>query len=79
VVALARGGALESVIDGENGVLFDEATVPALAAAFERVGRTRFDPGHIRATAQRFSRERHVARLRQVIDETLEAPAGRRW
>jgi glycosyltransferase involved in cell wall biosynthesis len=79
VVALARGGALETVVDGENGVLFDEPDVDVLAAALERVARTRFDAARITAGAQRFARERHVEALRTVIDETLAAPAGTRW
>ncbi len=36
VVALGRGGALETVKDGETGVLFAEPTVESLAAALER-------------------------------------------
>jgi glycosyltransferase involved in cell wall biosynthesis len=79
VVALARGGALETVVDGDNGVLFDEPEVEALAAALDRVARTRFDAARIVAGAQRFARERHVAALRTVIDETLAAPPGTRW
>ncbi len=35
-IALARGGALETVKDGETGVLFAEASVPSLTAALER-------------------------------------------
>jgi len=79
VVALARGGALETVIDGENGILFDEPDTDALAAALDRAARTRFDPARIAAGAQRFSRKRHVEQLRGVIEETLAAPAGTRW
>lgn len=79
VVALARGGALETVVDGENGILFEEPEVDALAAALDRVARTRFDPARIAAGAQRFARERHVDELRAVIEETVNAPAGTRW
>lgn len=78
-VALARGGALETVIDGENGVLFDAPEPGALAAALERAARARFDPARIRAGAQRFARERHLQRMREVIEETIAAPAGTRW
>ncbi len=40
----------------------------------------RFDSGRIRRHAESFSRERHVARLRAVIDETLSTVAGDgRW
>lgn len=79
VVALGRGGALETVVDGETGVLFDEPRVDVLAAALERVARARFDRGRLRAHAERFSRERHIHQMRDVIDETVAAPAGARW
>jgi glycosyltransferase involved in cell wall biosynthesis len=79
VVALARGGALETVIDGENGVLFDLTDVVSLSAALERVSRLRFDSARIRASAERFSRARHKEQMRDVINETMAAPAGTRW
>ncbi len=79
VVALARGGALETVIDGENGVFFAEPDVEQLSAALERVAAMRFNAGHIVDSARRFSRERHLQQMRDVIDETVAAPAGARW
>jgi glycosyltransferase involved in cell wall biosynthesis len=79
VVALGRGGALETVIDDENGVLFGEPTVADLASALERVASRRFNTAGIRASAQRFARDRHLQGLRDVIEETIAAPAGRRW
>jgi glycosyltransferase involved in cell wall biosynthesis len=79
VVALGRGGALETVVDGETGVLFAEPRADSLAAALERVAAGRFDPVRIRTHAERFSRERHVEQMRAVIEETIAAPAGTRW
>jgi glycosyltransferase involved in cell wall biosynthesis len=79
VIALGRGGALETVVDGETGVLFGELTTESLAAALERVAALRFDTGRIRAHAEQFSRDRHVARMRETIDDTIQAPAGTRW
>jgi len=79
VVALARGGAIETVVDGETGVLFGEASVEALAEALERTARTTFDRARIREHAEHFSRERHVDAMRAVIGETIAAPAGTRW
>jgi glycosyltransferase involved in cell wall biosynthesis len=79
VVALARGGALETVTDGHTGVLFDEPTAASLAAALDRVAAMRVDETGLRAHAERFSRERHTEQLRATIDETVAAPAGTRW
>ena len=39
VVALGRGGALDTVIDGETGVLFGDTTVESLAAATDSARR----------------------------------------
>jgi hypothetical protein len=38
-----------------------------------------FDSTAIARSAQRFSRDRHVQRMREVIEETIAAPAGTRW
>jgi glycosyltransferase involved in cell wall biosynthesis len=79
VVALARGGALETVVDGENGVLFDEPDAATLASALDRVAGGHFSRAAIVASAQRFSRDRHVLRMREVIEEVVAAPIGSRW
>jgi len=79
VVAVARGGALETITPGETGILFDDLTPVSMASALEAVAAAQFDPERLRANAQRFSRERHVERMRAVIDETLGAPIGTRW
>ena len=79
VVALGRGGALETITDGENGVLFASADAGSLAAALERVAAMRFDSNAIARSAARFARDRHVEQIRGVIEDTIAAPAGARW
>ena len=79
VVALRRGGALETVRDGETGVFFDDPTPESLASAIARLNSVSLDPQHARANAERFSAERHIEGLRAVIDETLARPVGTRW
>ena len=79
VVALGRGGACETVRDGETGVLFAESTVEAMTAAIGRLDQLAANPDGIRRHAEQFSRDRHRAALRGVIDEVLSAPAGTRW
>jgi glycosyltransferase involved in cell wall biosynthesis len=58
VVALARGGALETVLPGRTGVLVDEGTAEAFAAGIDAALKTDFDPAVIRLHAERFGRER---------------------
>jgi glycosyltransferase involved in cell wall biosynthesis len=79
VVALGRGGALDTVIEGETGILVADTTVEALAAGLRRAASTRWDAARIRRHAERFSRTRFVSDIERVIDETLSAPAGQRW
>ena len=79
VVALGRGGALDTVIDGETGVLVGETTVESLEAGLRRAAATRWQPARIRAHAETFSRRRFVAAIEQVVDDTMRAPAGTRW
>jgi glycosyltransferase involved in cell wall biosynthesis len=79
VVALARGGALETVVDSETGVLFPDATAGSLADALRRMDSCSFDSARIRASAERFSRGHHARAMQAVIDDTLSAPVGTRW
>jgi glycosyltransferase involved in cell wall biosynthesis len=55
VIAYARGGGAESVIEGVTGLLFREQTVASLASAIERAETTHFDPAVLRENAMRFS------------------------
>jgi glycosyltransferase involved in cell wall biosynthesis len=71
VVALGRGGAVETVVDGTTGFLVDAPTAPVFADAISRVTRTSFDPAAIRAHAERFSRERFVAEFSGLVDAEL--------
>ena len=62
VVALGRGGALYTVIDGENGVLFAEPDAGSLAEALERVARQSFDSARIsRPLSAVFTRSPYAA------------------
>jgi glycosyltransferase involved in cell wall biosynthesis len=70
VVALGRGGATETVVDGETGVFFREQSVEALCAAidrFERI-RDRLDPERVRQQAELFSRDRFRESFAAVLD-----------
>ena len=72
VVAFAAGGSLDSVRDGETGVLFADPTPEALAAAVDRVERLVFEPARLRAAAQRFDRTTFERRFGTFVDSSLE-------
>jgi glycosyltransferase involved in cell wall biosynthesis len=78
-VALGRGGALETIVDGTTGVLVPESTEESLADGLRAARSRPWDSSAIRAHAERFSRERFVREMTAVIDETLAAPPGTRW
>jgi glycosyltransferase involved in cell wall biosynthesis len=86
VVALARGGALETVVDGETGVLVDSIAPADWAAALAGVrddvasGR-RFAPDRIRAHAEQYSRDRFLTAMAAEIDALVDAPPAEvtRW
>jgi glycosyltransferase involved in cell wall biosynthesis len=77
VIAYRVGGASESVLDGQTGVLFGEQSVAALAAAIERFEGMRLDSDQARQNARRFGRERFQAEMAAVISNAARAHAGR--
>jgi glycosyltransferase involved in cell wall biosynthesis len=76
VVALRRGGACETVIDGLSGVLFEEQSVAGLERAITRLEGMTFEPTLLRTYASRFSSGRFKRQMRAFIDQTLSARAG---
>lgn len=66
-IALRAGGALETIVEHQTGEYFDEPASSSLQAALERFDRRRYDPQRLRAHAQKFSPERFIARLRQLV------------
>jgi glycosyltransferase involved in cell wall biosynthesis len=73
VVAFAAGGSLDSVRDGETGVLFAEPTPEALWAAVDRLEHLTFEPARLRATAQRFDRTTFEQRFSAFVESSWEA------
>ncbi|HEX6924106.1 MAG TPA: glycosyltransferase [Longimicrobiaceae bacterium] len=77
VVAFGRGGALDSVVDGKTGVLFEEQTVADLAEAMLELERTEIDPDICRANAERFGAARFRDQISAVIERQLEGELRR--
>jgi len=76
VVAVALGGALETVVDGETGVLVPPGSAEAMAEGLRRALAAPFDAGAIRRHAEGFSRSRFASRMAAVVDETLATARG---
>jgi glycosyltransferase involved in cell wall biosynthesis len=68
VLAAHGGGARETVVDGETGVLVEPGDVDALAAALHNTDFRSFSPEAIRGQAQRFSREAFQARFLAEVE-----------
>jgi glycosyltransferase involved in cell wall biosynthesis len=69
VIAFGTGGALDTVIDGQTGVFFDQPTSESLIDAVQRFNGIRFDPQIIRANAECFSVDVFRQQLGQFIEE----------
>jgi len=71
VVAYAKGGALETIVDGQTGVFFHEQTPDALNEAVQQCAAIEWDQERIRKNAERFSNEEFLIGLAQAIRRTL--------
>jgi len=67
VVALGRGGSLDTVSDGETGVLFPEPSVASLREGIERAIGLEWDEAFLRQWAGQFSEERFAEELRVFV------------
>lgn len=77
VVAYRDGGALETVIEGETGVFFDQLEAESLIDAVLELESCSWDPRLIRANAERFSTERFLRETQQLLNRvTSSAPAS---
>ena len=71
VLALGRGGALETVIAGETGVFFAEPTVESLLEGIAAIDRLSPDPMRIHEHAKRFDVARFAPEMRAAIEKCL--------
>ncbi len=81
VIALARGGAAETMNvsrEGVSAVLFEEPTVESMAAAMDsfEAGRAGITAGACRRNAERFSAEQFRARLGAAIEQVTAGAVG---
>jgi glycosyltransferase involved in cell wall biosynthesis len=74
VIAFGKGGALETVVDNETGLFFDDQTVDAVIDSVERFEQmVHFSPAAIRRHSLRFSPENFRTEFNALIERTMEA------
>ncbi len=71
VIGLAKGGALDIIEDGVNGVLFEEQTVDGLTEAMERFEKMKFSEVKVCKSAEKFSDEKFKTQLADLINKHL--------
>jgi glycosyltransferase involved in cell wall biosynthesis len=72
-VAFAEGGGAESVVPGETGLLFHEASPAALRAVVDSLEGVRFNTATLRARAEALSRRSFESSFREFVTEALDA------
>lgn len=73
VVAYGKGGAMETIADGESGVFFSEQCVESLNAAVTRAGEMSWDRDAVRAQAVKFEQNAFLSGLSGVITDLTSA------
>jgi glycosyltransferase involved in cell wall biosynthesis len=71
VVALRAGGALDTVVEGQSGIFFDDSLVHSLRAALDEVETRSWDRQTIRDHAASFSRERFHQKFRDAVQQVI--------
>lgn len=72
VVAFGRGGATETLVDGETAVFFPEQTADALREGVECAATRSWDTAAIRRNAERFDVPRFIAGMARSIHACLK-------
>lgn len=67
VIAYGEGGATETVIHGQTGLLFSEQTPASLAVALERIDTIPWNHDFIREHGTSFSEERFEEGIREIV------------
>lgn len=68
VLALGRGGVLETVIEGKTGVFFQEPTVESLVSVLATFDASAYDPEDCQKQAKRFSKKRFLEKMRKIVE-----------
>jgi glycosyltransferase involved in cell wall biosynthesis len=76
VIAFAAGGALDTVVDGHTGVLFEQQEVDCLIGAVRRAEAIGWDSDELRLHARRFDRQVFRDQMLAFVEESVAAHAA---
>lgn len=71
LIALKKGGALDFVTEGKNGVFFNEQTVESLASAIKKFNKLSFNEEVVANSAKAFSEVEFKAKMQELITKKL--------
>ncbi|MDX2271739.1 MAG: glycosyltransferase [Cyanobacteriota bacterium] len=72
VIALNQGGAKETIVPGQTGILFNQPTPEGLAQAILAFDQQAWDPQVIRRQAESFSHKRFVVETEQFVQQAWQ-------
>ncbi len=72
VIAFGEGGALDYIVDGKNGVLFEKQSVDSLCDALKRFQKMKFNEAEIRNSALPFSEDLFKKKLKTFAEQKLK-------
>ncbi|MCK4340942.1 MAG: glycosyltransferase [Phycisphaerae bacterium] len=76
VIAYGVGGATETVVPDETGVLFKQQTTECMADALERCEGLTFDPLALHRHARQFGKDRFLRDMREVLESVMGVEQG---
>lgn len=71
VIAYKSGGALDTVVDGKTGILFNEQTKESLIYAIRKFDTISFDSGYLVTVASKFSKKVFKERFNKLLNNTI--------
>lgn len=74
-IAYRGGGALETIVEDQTGVFFDEQAPESLAGALQRFDDARFEAARLRAHAEQFAPAQFIERLRAIVERVYREKA----
>jgi glycosyltransferase involved in cell wall biosynthesis len=69
VIAHKSGGAMETIIDGKTGLLFEEGTVKSLEQMVKKFEKMDFDPKDLIRHAEKYSKERFIKEIKKAVEK----------